>query len=698
MAQEPSIEEARGRIQRLVEEIAALSKKDVRSEEYFEQFLIRVVQACDAKGGAVWLVGKTSADGKSEFQLAAQVEFEATLFQTDEQQRANLLKSLSEVVQSKHPIVFAPAHSQTGDSSLQSQLQQLQGASPQPEGNKTPYPFLSVPLFLKEQVLGVLQVWLQPYVTPANYAEFATFLTSLAANVEQHLQSRRLGSLVLETQRLQHLLKFTSDLAGSLDPLEVARLSANYGRDLIGCERCSVLALDGDRWKVLSISGQETVEKKSSMVKAMAAFVGAHSRPEFVTLSKKELLARAEALQNSNGESAPLNGDESAIVLRRTDAIDLAYFELSHVVSAVVAPMLDDDKQIVGAYFAESTSEGFFEPQPGSKDAPAGSRVAEWLSTHTSRSLRSADEYHSLPFLGITKRIRGTRQLLTGRKRNRTLLKLTVILAILAVVCIYPKLDRVDGNASLVPMHRAAVVPEIPGRIEKVIVREGDHVKKGDPIAQMDTNRIETELATNEQEKLRVYADAQRYRGIGDEASAQVATLQAQVMEQNEKKLRADLEAATLRSPIDGVVLTKDIEQHVGEFIQAGAGFAEIASLTEWELQVDVNEKEIGRVESALPKKPTDPPLNVNYILYSQSAHELHAKLARHEQISAAAYPREKDNVFLITAQNLDIPKQILPAMRPGLTGRAKIDLGRRPLVWLVGQRVWHWFEMRMIG
>ena len=58
MAQEPSIEAARTRIQRLVDEIVALTKRDIRSEEYFQEYLTRVVQACDAKGGGVWLVGQ----------------------------------------------------------------------------------------------------------------------------------------------------------------------------------------------------------------------------------------------------------------------------------------------------------------------------------------------------------------------------------------------------------------------------------------------------------------------------------------------------------------------------------------------------------------------------------------------------------------------------------------------------------------
>jgi hypothetical protein len=43
-------------------------------------------------------------------------------------------------------------------------------------------------------VLGVVQVWLQPYVSVENYREFAQFLTQLSSYVEGHFQSRRLGT------------------------------------------------------------------------------------------------------------------------------------------------------------------------------------------------------------------------------------------------------------------------------------------------------------------------------------------------------------------------------------------------------------------------------------------------------------------------------------------------------------------------
>ncbi len=681
MTQDSSIEAARTRIQRLVDEIAALSRKEMRSEEYFAQFLQRVVQACDAKGGAVWLVGQRAADGKSEFQLAAQIEFESSLFQTDEAMRALILKTLADVVQSRQTLAIAGSAAGQGESQ---------------NPNTTPYPFLHVPLFLKEQVLGVLQVWLQPYVTQQNYAEFATFLGGLASHVEHHLQSRRLGNLVLENNRLQHVLKFASDLAGSLDPLEVARLAANYGRDLLGCERCSILTLEGGQWKVLSISGQEVVEKKSSMVKAMAAFVGAHARPDSVVLSKKELLARAEA--GGNGESAG-NG-ALALAHRRTDEIDLAYFELSHVVSASIAPMLDKEKQLVGAYFAESTAEGFFDGAPGAREASQSSRLAEFLSSHTSRALSAAQDYHTLPFVGAARRLRDARSAVTGHRRGRVLLRTFIVLAILAAILFYPRMDRVDGNCAIAPMARAIVAPEIAGRIEKVMVRENQRVKKGEPIAQLDTRRLETELAQLEQERLRMLAEAEHYRGGAqpDEASAQVAMLQARAAEQAIKKLQIDIAAATLRSPLDGVVLSKELELRTGEFLQPGAPFADIAALDEWELQLEVPEKSIGRIEARVPKRGPPQPLDVRYILYSQSARKLTTRLETHDQISAAAYPREKENVFIITFPHLALTEDLRPSLRPGLTGRASIEFGRRPLALIWARDVWNWARLKWIG
>ena len=466
-----TIEAARSRIQRLVEQIAALSKAEISSEEFFGKFLERVTAATDAKGGAVWLVGSRAQDNKSEFQLCAQVDFASSLFGSDEGQRTTLLNILTEVVRAQSGAILNPTPGEAADPSQAGLI------------NKTPYGFLHVPLHLNGQAIGVLQVWLQPYVQAKNFPEFITFLTTLTPYVEQHLQSRRLSNLVLETQRLQHLLRFTTDLAGSLDSLELGRLTANYGRDLAGCERTSVLLRHGGVWKVLAISGQETVEPKSSMVKAMSAFVEAHVAQETRLLDKRELLEQAEA-----GKSGAGNASLAAPGMR-TDEIDILYFQLSHVVSAVICPMLNDDKEIVGAIFCESTFEGYFNSTGGKSEVLPARRVTEWVATYSGRALAAARDYQTLPFLHASQRVRSAHLLLTGQKRNRFLLKAGIFAAIVIGILIYPAQRHIDGDCSIQAYKRALVVPEVSARIQTVLVHEGQHVTANQELARLDTRQ-----------------------------------------------------------------------------------------------------------------------------------------------------------------------------------------------------------------
>jgi biotin carboxyl carrier protein len=698
MSNDLTIESARARIQQLVEEIAALSKAEMPSEEFFQKYTEKVVAATDAFGGAVWLVGAGAKEKPGEFQLCGHVNFQSSLFQSDNNQRAILIKLLNDVVASKQPRILAPEPSSTLE-------------NPGPSYNKTPYAFLHVPIFLQQQALGVVQVWLKPYVTAKNYGEFVVFLSSLTGHVEHHLQAKRTGNLVVENQRLQHLLRFSSDLSGCLDATEVARLAANYGRDLVGCERSSVLLFDREKWKVLAISGQEVVESKSSMVKSVAAFVAAHCAPggEIQVLSKKELLAKAGVLQTESSPegAAPesqsqLAEAERSLAPGSADQIDLAYFELSHVQSAVVCPMLDADKQLVGACFFETTAEGYFDsPAPkgeGAQPAVSGSaivRVADWIAKNSSRALVAARDYQTLPFLGSAKRVRAGKLLLTGKKRNRFLAKTAVIGGIAAVIALWPAQWKVDGNCVLGSLNRGVVVPEVAGRIESVFVKEGDRVKKGAPIAQIDTRRLQLELQGTIQDKLRYLAEADRVRALGDEASAQVSLLQSKALEESEKRIRSDIESATLRSPIDGIVMTKDLEVRAGEVVQAGTSFAEVDGSEAWQLQVDVNERDISLLEEALAKNGS---LDANFILYSQSAHIVRTKLSDHKQISAMAYPREKENVFLVTIDNPGIPPEMEKNLRPGLTGRAKIELGHRPLIFNLLRRIYRWAQFKWIG
>ena len=701
----------------MVDEISALAKSEMRSEEFYAQFLQRAVAACDGKGGAIWLVGQKTADGKNELQLAAEVEIASSLFQSDEQQRGVLLRAVGEVVQTKKPLVLS-AESRAEDAqkpgSLQSQLSQMGGQSQQsqqPSPNKTPYPFVHVPLFLKEQILGVLQVWLQPYVARENYAEFATFLTQLAAHVETHLQSRQVGNLVVETQRLQHLLKFSTDLAGSLDPLEISRLAVNYARDLLGSERCAVLRLRGTGWEMMAISGQEVVERRSTMVKTMTAFVDAHTPrepmpvvvpegqpaqlgPWVIALSRKELLELAEP--------GTVPAPERALVVHPrgpTEIADTAYFENSQVAAALIVQILDADKNVIGALLAESTVDAAYDMPPGAKQLPPSHRLGEWLGTNTGRAMRGAMDYQDLPGLFAAKRLREAKRALTGSERRWNTFKLGAWLVIIGGILLFPWMEEVESDCTLVPHKRVQVVPEVRGRVEQIFVKEGDRVKAGQKLGKIDTHIAESELEGVRKQKLSASLEAQNQRANGHEAEGQIAEKRAEAYGIQEAKLLADIAAATLLSPMDGVILTKDIELRKGVFMEAGTEFATVGTMDSWDMLVHLNEKQIGKVEAIHTERATVP---VNFILYSFNTYQISAPFKDRSQLSQLAYPHEresamKENAFILTLPEVELPEQIRGAMRPELTGRASIHLGRKPLALIWARNITQWVRLKWI-
>jgi hypothetical protein len=529
--------------------------------------------------------------------------------------------------------------------------------------------------------------------------------------VDTHLQSRQVGNLVMESQRLQHLLKFSTDLAGSLDPLEVTRLTSNYARDLLGSERCAVLRLRGTGWEMMAISGQEVVERRSLMVKTMTAFVAAHTprspmpvpvaegqapqvAPWVIALSRKELLALAEP-----GTVAP---PERALVVQPngpTDAADMAYFENSQVGSALIVQILDSDKTVIGALLAENTAEGAYDSQAGAKQAPASHRLGEWLATTTGKAMRGAMDHHDLPGLFATRRLREVKRALTGTQRAWNTFKLVFWVALIAGVLLFPWMEEVESDCTLVPNRRVRVVPEVNGRVEKVFVREGDRVKKGQELGKIDTRQLESELENVRKQKLSASLEAQRERGNGREAEGQIAEKRAEAYGISEAKLLADIEAATLRSPLDGVVMTKDIELMQGIYLQAGAEFAVVGSPESWDVLVHLNEKQIGKVEALHSEKANVP---VDFILYSHNTYQLSAPFKDRGQLSQLAYPHEresavKENAFILTLPLVEMPQEIRGSLRPDLTGRASIQLGRKPLAVIWGKNIAQWFRLKWV-
>lgn len=193
---------------------------------------------------------------------------------------------------------------------------------------------------------------------------------------------------------------------------------------------------------------------------------------------------------------------------------------------------------------------------------------------------------------------------------------------------------KVSATGNLQPTNKVDVSSELSGIVSEVLVDENDHVKKGQVLARLDLSKLEDAVtksratldasdaqvlqaqATAEEARAQLTrfkqvaelsggkvpsrsematAEANLKRAEASEASARASVTQARA---NLKSDATNLRKASIRSPIDGVVLTRKIEpgQTVAAALQAPVLFTLAEDLSKMKLQVDVDEADVGQV------------------------------------------------------------------------------------------------------
>ncbi|MBI1261663.1 MAG: efflux RND transporter periplasmic adaptor subunit [Rhizobiales bacterium] len=189
----------------------------------------------------------------------------------------------------------------------------------------------------------------------------------------------------------------------------------------------------------------------------------------------------------------------------------------------------------------------------------------------------------------------------------------------------------VTATGSVEPVNTVTVGSEISGRIDEVLVDYNDVVKKGQLLARIDTTVLlsnvekskanlaaaEAAVAQAEATRREAAAKLKRSRALVEKgwvsketldtsvasaarAVANVASAKAQVV-QAQAQLDSDrttLAKADIKSPIDGVVISRDIDpgQTVAATFQTPTLFTVAEDLRIMELEVDVDEADVGGV------------------------------------------------------------------------------------------------------
>ncbi|HPE71559.1 MAG TPA: efflux RND transporter periplasmic adaptor subunit [Candidatus Competibacter sp.] len=264
----------------------------------------------------------------------------------------------------------------------------------------------------------------------------------------------------------------------------------------------------------------------------------------------------------------------------------------------------------------------------------------------------------------------------------------------------------VSATGKLAPVNQVDVGSELSGTIETVLVDYNDRVKKGQALAHLDVAKLQdaiakakAALASTEAKVLQTAAtikesranlrrlrqvaklsggkvpapteletaEAAVERAIADEASAQAAIEEARATLRSNQ---TDLAKASIRSPIDGVVLSRQVEpgQTVAASLQAPVLFTLAENLAQMELQVDVDEADVGQVrEGQSATFSVDAYPNRNYPA----------------RIGLVRFGAETVNNVVTYKTILNVNNDDL-SLRPGMTATAEIVTTERANVLLV--------------
>lgn len=239
---------------------------------------------------------------------------------------------------------------------------------------------------------------------------------------------------------------------------------------------------------------------------------------------------------------------------------------------------------------------------------------------------------------------------------------------------------RVSAPARLEGSVQRAVVAAADGFLQQTNVRPGDQVAAGQVLAQLSSQDLELERRRRESE-LRQHENAYRAaQARNDRTQMVISQSRAAEVQALLALAETQLERSRLVAPFDGVVIKGDLRQNLGAPVQKGEVLLVLSPSESFRLIVEVDEADIAAV---LPGQ------RGQLALAARPEQRLAFTTRR---IVPVATAQDGRNYFEVEAALDDPPG----GLRPGLSGVAKIEVGRRSLGWLLFHRAADWLRLAL--
>jgi GAF domain-containing protein len=498
-----------------------------------------------------------------------------------------------------------------------------------------------------ESELGVLEAINKEGGDPFNDDDLF-FMNSMSETVSSALKNASLMYAERKLEILEALVQVSSEITSTLRLERLLQIIVNSPQSVLPFERCSIALDNRGRLQLKAVSGMASIPAGDPQLEHLRELM------QWLSSYDQQLLIRQHA-------------DEPETDDTRVSGAIGKHFQASDYRALFALPLADDQGR-VGLLLYESSDPDFLEQ--------AHIEMIKVLAGQTTVAIRNALLYREVPLISLLEPLVQRKQafLRSERKRQGVILGSLAAVILLLIFCPLPL--RISGTAVVAPQSVVTLTAPAEGTVANIYAREGQHVSRGEVLGTMDDwswrNQLAAAQAKYEAAMLAMQGDLARHSPQAGEDRTNSDYLHAEM-----ERARLRIANAQLRSPIDGIVMTPDLQNAVGEHLDAGAAFAQVLNLASARINIAVAQEDAKLVQAGQ---------SAAIKLNSFPAQTLHGRVF---SVSPEAQPSGDGRVFYA---HVLLPNESAQ-LRTGMDGRAKILAGFRPAgyVLLRAPALWFW-------
>ncbi len=253
--------------------------------------------------------------------------------------------------------------------------------------------------------------------------------------------------------------------------------------------------------------------------------------------------------------------------------------------------------------------------------------------------------------------------------------------AALAVLCFGRMPYRVEAPFILRTDDVVYLPAPFDGYIEEVLAEVGDPVGGDKPLLRLDTRDLRLEEAAALADLDRYEREAEKARADNRLADMRIAGAQAEQARARLDLVRYRLEQSAVRAPFAGVVVEGRLKDRTGSPVEKGDILFRVVRAGRLYAECSVDETDVQEVAGD----------STGEIAFAGEPRlKFPVRVAR---VDPMAQSREEGNIFTVRCE---APGDVPGWWRPGLSGVAKIDAGRRTILWIFTHRTVDFLRMKL--